>query len=86
MVKDGIADGVCYWLETLQSAPVSETYNMISGDLQTAFGTAVSSAIIGTASVEDAIAEYIEEAKNLGAQDVLDEANAFMGLTSQLSY
>lgn len=86
MVKDGIADGVCYWLETLQSAPVSDTYNMISGDLQTAFGTAVSSAIIGTASVEDAIAEYIEEAKNLGAQDVLDEANAFMGLTSQLSY
>ena len=86
MVKEGIENGTCYMLTTLQSAPVSETYTMISADLQTAFGTAVSSAVLGTATAEDAIAEYIEEAKSLGAQNVLDEANEFMGLTSQLSY
>ena len=84
--NDGIAAGYVYSITEAQNAINSATWQMVGGDIDAAFETAVSSAITGSATVQDAIDKYISEVKSLGAQDVLDELNDFCGYTSDLKY
>lgn len=86
VIKEGVDAGGIFALSEVITTPVSDTYLLIQGDISTAFDTAVSSAITGTATPEEAVQKYLSEVKALGGQDVLDEANAAAGLTGTLSY
>ena len=86
VVADGLESGGIFRLTELTTTPFSDTYLMIQADITTAFETAVSSAITGTAEPQAAVDKYLSEVKALGGQDVLDEANEAAGLTGTLSY
>ncbi len=68
------------------SEPTSDTYNNINADISRIFEEKVAAAITGSMTVDEAIASYRQEMKQLGAQKVLDEANAAIGKTSSTVY
>ena len=86
VAKQGMESGGLYSVSESTMTPMSDTYLAVKADILAAFETAVSSAVTGSSSVGDAIAKYISEVKNLGAQDVLDEANDFCGFTGTMTY
>lgn len=86
LIKEGMDAGKLYPTRELLTNPTSETYLMVKADIKTAFDTCVSSAITGTAKVEDAIKKYLDEVKALGGQQILDESNEAQGLTGTVKY
>ena len=85
-IKTSLESGKAYAFPEAMSIPLSETYTLVQGDIQIAFDTCVSSAITGSATVEDAIEKYRSEVKALGGQDILDESNALFGLEGSTTY
>ena len=86
VAAESIASGCMYSISESQNAINSATWQIVGGDIDAAFETAVSSAITGSVPVDQAIAKYLDEVKGLGAQQVLDELNDFCGYTSDLKY
>ena len=86
IAAEGTAAGKLYSISESQNAINSATWQIVGGDIDAAFETAVSSAITGSVPVDQAIAKYLDEVKGLGAQQVLDELNDFCGYTSDLKY
>lgn len=68
------------------SEPTSETYNRINADIGRIFDETVAAAVTGTMTVDEALASYRRQLRSLGAQKVLDEANAAIGKTSSQQY
>ena len=68
------------------SEPTSDKYLEINADIKRIFLEMVAAATIGELSVDDALASYRRQLKALGAQQVLDEANAAIGKTSSTVY
>ncbi|MFP4384469.1 MAG: hypothetical protein ACLFSE_10525, partial [Spirochaetia bacterium] len=55
------------------------TYNDISADIQRTFEETVASAVTGTKTVDKALQDYRDRMRAIGAQAVLEEANAAIG-------
>jgi hypothetical protein len=68
------------------SEPTSDTYDMINADIKRIFDEMVAAAVTGSMTVDEAIASYRSQLKSLGAQKVLDEANAAIGKTSSTEW
>jgi ABC-type glycerol-3-phosphate transport system substrate-binding protein len=68
------------------SEPNSEHYAQINADIGRIFDEMVAAAITGQMTVDEAIASYRRQMRNLGAQKVLDQANAAIGKTSSTKW
>jgi ABC-type glycerol-3-phosphate transport system substrate-binding protein len=66
--------------------PPSDTYDSIAADIRRVFEESVAAAITGTKTIDQALDDYRTKMKALGAQDVLDEANAAIGKASIQEY
>jgi len=84
--NDGKKLNLLYEKEFKYDAPISETYSAISADITKAFDECVFNAITGKTSIEQAIETYKNTVKALGAQKVIDEASATLGLQPQFKY
>lgn len=84
--QDGLESGGLYEIEEKYITPRSDTYLAVSADVITLYETTVSSAITGSVPVEKAIENYRNEMKNLGGQQILDEANEAIGVTGSMKY
>ena len=86
LIQSGLDSGKAYSLSEASSIPLSPTYSLVEGDIKAAYDTCVSSAITGSAPVEEAVAKYREEVKKLGGQQILDESNEVFGFTGTTTY
>jgi ABC-type glycerol-3-phosphate transport system substrate-binding protein len=58
--------------------PQSETYKDINANINTLFEETVAAAVTGTKTVDQALADYRKEMRAMGAQAVLEQANAYV--------
>lgn len=86
LLEDKIAEGLLYQMGNNRSVPLSAKYAEIRGDVERAFNEAVVKAVTGTMPVEQAIKEYREQCKKIGAQQILDEANKAINATGFNKY
>jgi len=84
--EDGKAQGLLYEQPFKYDAPVSATYSAISADIGRAYNECIFNAVTGKTSIEDAISTYRATVKGIGAQKVLDEANAAVGTKNDFKY
>jgi ABC-type glycerol-3-phosphate transport system substrate-binding protein len=84
--EDGKRLNLLYEQPFKYDAPVSETYTVIKADIAKAFDECIFDAVTGNKSIEDAISTYRATVKALGAQNVLDEANASVGTSDNFKY
>ena len=66
--------------------PTSETFDKIGADLKRIFREVFASVTVGNMTAEDGIATYKKQLRDIGAQNMLDEANAYIGKTSSSVY
>ncbi len=83
---EALAWGGVYLLPESLKEPTSDKFLAISSDLGAAAKEAIATSFVGEVSVEEAIAKYREVAKTLGAQEVLDLANAEIGAVTGQTY
>ncbi|NSW90702.1 MAG: extracellular solute-binding protein [Firmicutes bacterium] len=67
-------------------ALISKKYTELSGDINKLFNEAITKAIIGEVKPEDAVKNYVSQMKALGADKVLEEANAAIGQKPDQQY
>jgi len=84
--NDGKAQGLLYEQPFKYDAPISATYSAISADIGRAYNECIFNAVTGKTSIEDAISTYRATVKAIGAQKVLDEANASVGTKNDFKY
>jgi len=84
--NDGKAQGLLYEQPFKYDAPISATYSAISADIGRAYNECIFNAVTGKTSIEDAISTYRATVKGIGAQKVLDEANAAVGTKNDFKY
>lgn len=84
--NEAIENEIVWTWGTHPREPVSETYNNIGADIANAFEEAVAAAVTGQMSPEEAVEEYRRRIGNIGGQQVLDEANAYIGKESNPDY
>ncbi|NLC69191.1 MAG: extracellular solute-binding protein [Clostridiaceae bacterium] len=82
----GIRNGILYHLFQNNQVPVSESYAKLDADSKKLFQEAIVKAISGELSPQEAIERYRAQMKAIGAQEVLDDANAAMGLEVKTRY
>jgi len=84
--EDGKKLNLLYEQPFKYDAPVSETYSAVKADITKAFDECIFNAVTGKTSIEDAISTYRTTVKAIGAQKVLDEANAAVGTKNDFKY
>jgi putative aldouronate transport system substrate-binding protein len=77
-VIDAMSDAQIYVVE--YDIIISDAWDRLSGDIGMAFDECISSAVMGTVPVQDAIDTYVETMRAIGAADVINECNANYGL------
>jgi hypothetical protein len=85
-LDEGNAKHLFFQYTEQQKEPQSEMYTKIGADIKRLTVQAVTDAMTGQKTVEQAVADYRSQMKALGAQKVLDEANAALGKTSSTVY
>jgi ABC-type glycerol-3-phosphate transport system substrate-binding protein len=78
IINKGLADKLLFDSGGRRDAPYADAYTMIQNDLNRLFNEAVIKATTGELPVEEAIKQYREAAKKIGAQKAVDDANAFL--------
>jgi putative aldouronate transport system substrate-binding protein len=78
IINKGRADKLLFDSGGYRDAPYADSYTMIQNDLNRLFNEAVIKATTGELPVEEAIRQYREAAKKIGAQKAVDDANAFI--------
>jgi len=84
--EEALGWGGLYLLPESLKEPSSDKFLEISADLGAAAQEAIATSFIGEITVEEAIAKYREAAKTLGAKEVLDLANAELGVATTQTY
>ncbi len=85
-MKNGLESGLLFQLGTKYTTPVSDTFATISPDVKRLFDEAVVKAVTGELTPEQAVKNYREQMKNIGAQQILDECNQNLGATTDMKY
>jgi ABC-type glycerol-3-phosphate transport system substrate-binding protein len=83
---EGDAKKLFFYYTEQMKEPQSDTYAKIGADIKRLTVQAVTDAMTGQKTVEQAVADYRSQMKALGAQKVLDEGNAAIGKTSSTVY
>ncbi|MFP4441520.1 MAG: extracellular solute-binding protein [Spirochaetia bacterium] len=78
-LQKGIESGLFFQYGEKLKEPPSETYNDINADIQRTFEETVAAAVTGTKTVDKALQDYRDRMRAIGAQAVLEEANAAIG-------
>ncbi len=82
----GISNGTLYYLYQSNQVPKSDAYAKLDADSKKLFQEAIVKAISGELSPMAAIENYRTQMRAIGAQKVLDDANAAMGLEVKVRY
>jgi ABC-type glycerol-3-phosphate transport system substrate-binding protein len=77
-IQEGMESGLFFAYGKFNE-PQSETYKDINANINTLFSETVAAAVTGTKTVDQALADYRKEMRAMGAQAVLEEANAAVG-------
>ncbi len=85
-MKNGLESGLLFQMGTKYTTPVSDTFATISPDVKRLFDEAVVKSVTGELTPEQAVQNYREQMKNIGAQKILDECNQNLGTTSEIKY
>jgi len=85
-IKEGNAKNIFFQYSENEKEPQSETWRNIGADMERIFVEAVTNAMTGQMTPQEAVNTYRQQAKALGAQKALDEANAYLGRTSSTVY
>ncbi len=85
-IEQGRARNIFFAYKETEKEPQSETFRNIGADIERIFVEAVTNAMTGQVTPEEAVASYRQQVKALGGQKVLDEANAYLGRTSSTVY
>ena len=85
-IDNALDSGLVYFLPENLKTPYSETYSTLSADINALFEEAIVKAITGELTPEDAIENYRQQMQSIGAQDILDAANADLGVESNMEY
>lgn len=80
------ASGLIYEMTNMHSVPYSDTFAMLTADLNRLFQEALVKAITGELTPEQAVQNYRDQMKKIGAQQVLDEANEYLNVKSNMEY
>ena len=82
-LEEGLSTNLLYEQQEIEHQPIgSETYRNIVADIERIFVEAVTQATVGQLTPKEAIESYRTQMKALGAQKVLEEANAYLGRTT----
>lgn len=85
-MEAGVKNGTLYYLFQSNQVPMSDSYAKMDGDCKRLFQEAIVKAISGELSPWEAIDNYRAQMKAIGAQQVLDDANAALGLEVKTKY
>lgn len=85
-LQKGIESGLIYTMTNKYTVPYSDAYATLSADINKIFQEAIVKAITGELTPEQAVQNYREQMRAIGAQQVLDEANEFLGVQSTMEY
>lgn len=86
LTAEGLASGLYFQYPDLDKEPRVESYTSIAADIRRIFLETVTMATTGQMTPQEAIASYRQQMRALGAQRMLDEANALIGKTSSTVY
>lgn len=75
---DALASKLVFDASGIRDSPFSTTYTTLQNDINRLFNEVVIKSATGELAPEDAIKNYRETMKKIGAQKALDEMNAFM--------
>jgi ABC-type glycerol-3-phosphate transport system substrate-binding protein len=85
-IKQGNTKDIFFKYNEIEKLVNSETMRNVGADMKRILVEAVTNAMTGQATPEEAVATYRAQAKALGGQQILDEANAYLGRTSSSVY
>jgi ABC-type glycerol-3-phosphate transport system substrate-binding protein len=85
-MEGGVKNGTLYYLFQSNQVPMSGSYAKLDVDSKWLFQEAIVKAISGELKPEEAIENYRAQMKAIGAQKVLDDANAALGLEVKTRY
>jgi ABC-type glycerol-3-phosphate transport system substrate-binding protein len=85
-IEEGKRRNIFFAYEETEKEPQSETFRNVGADIQRIFVEAVTQAMTGQVTPQEAVTRYRAQVKALGGQKVLDEANAYLGRTSSTVY
>jgi maltose-binding protein MalE len=85
-LQGGLESGLIYSMTNRYSVPYSDAFSMLTADINRIFQEAIVKAITGELTPEQAVEMYRDQMRAIGAQQVLDEANEYLGVSSTLEY
>jgi putative aldouronate transport system substrate-binding protein len=85
-LDEGLSSKLIYTHSGAWNEPTSQKYNDIGADINRIFEETVAKAVTGQVPIDEALADYRQQLKALGAQQMLDEANAAIGKTSSTQW
>lgn len=85
-IEEGRRRNIFFAYAEQEKEPQSETFRNVGADIKRVFVEAVTQAMTGQVTPQEAVDRYRSQVKALGGQKVLDEANAYLGRTSSTVY
>ena len=82
LTAEGLASGLYFQYPNMDKEPRVDSYTSIAADIRRIFLETVTMATTGQMTPQQAIASYRQQMRAIGAQQMLDEANALIGKTS----